>query len=383
MQWITDEDLRTWSRRTDARELFIDLVGDLIRATVSDVRKFRFPGQSAGTLRGFDGDLKTTEAVSRVPAGHSKWEFGTTPTGKSKAEGDYTKRTNRTQANVMAENAFVMLNLHNWDTPTEPLVNWVAEKNLDGKWREVHFIDGTGLQKWLEEKPAVAARYARNVLGKAPKNGALSTDEFWERFNTSFKPPLTEAMLLCDRKKETEQLLDVLAGAPQNFTIAAENAEEVIAFAIAVIRTAPAELRKTLEAKTMIVETLEAAQFLQGTKDMVFLVWKGAEPLASALGQRGPTLTAATGLQRKRPGLPLLDRPSASAMAEAMGSMNIERQEAYELATKCGRSLIILRRLNPAAGIAEPAEWGHIPDGHPKLLHLWPVKLLQAGQAGL
>ena len=23
------------------------------------------------------------------------------------------------------------------------------------------------------------------------------------------------------------------------------------------------------------------------------------------------------------------------------------------------------------------------PDGHPKLLHLWPVKLLQAGQGGL
>ncbi|WP_342612997.1 hypothetical protein [Burkholderia ambifaria] len=358
MLWISDEDLRTWSRRTDARELFVDLVGDLIRATVSDVRKFRFPGQSAGTLRGFDGDLETTEPVGRVPGGHSKWEFGTTPTGKGKAQSDYAKRTGNTPGNVMAENAFVMLNLHNWDTPTEPLVNWVAEKNQEKKWREVHFIDGTGLQKWLEEKPAVAARYARNVLGKAPKNGALSTDEFWERFSTSFKPALTEAMLLCDRNETARQLLDVLAGAPQNFTIAAESAEEVVAFAVAVIRTAPPEIRMTLEAKTMIVETLEAAQFLQGARDMVFLVWKGAEPLASALGQRGPTLTAATGLQRKRQGLPLLDRPSASAMAEAMGSMNIERQEAYDLATKCGRSLIILRRLQPAAGIAEPAEWG-------------------------
>ena len=26
---------------------------------------------------------------------------------------------------------------------------------------------------------------------------------------------------------------------------------------------------------------------------------------------------------------------------------------------------------------------GLIPDGHPKLPHLWPVKLLQAGQGGL
>ncbi|SOY62225.1 hypothetical protein CBM2586_A50470 [Cupriavidus phytorum] len=53
------------------------------------------------------------------------------------------KRTDKTSTHVMVENAFVMLNLHNWDTPTELLVNWVAEK-ITKKWREVHFIDGYG-----------------------------------------------------------------------------------------------------------------------------------------------------------------------------------------------------------------------------------------------
>jgi hypothetical protein len=360
MRWITDEDLRTWSRRTDARELFVDLVGDLIRATVADVRNFRFPGQSAGTLRGFDGDLEASEAVSRVPAGHSKWEFGTTPTGKSKAQADYDKRTKKTPENVMAENALVMLNLHSWDTPGETLVTWLADRKTENKWREVHFIDGTALASWLEETPAVAARYARNVLGKAPRNGALSTDEFWERYSESFKPALTEKVLLCGREKETDQLLQVLNGGPQNFTLAADSAEEVIAFAVAVIRTAPEELRKTLEARTMVVETFDAAQFLLGMKDMTFLVWKGAEALAASLGQKGPTLTAATGVQRKRQCFSVLERPTASAMAEAMGSMNIDRQEGYELAFRCGRSLTILRRLQPAAGIAAPAEWEHL-----------------------
>lgn len=360
MRWISDEDLKTWSRRTDARELFVDLVGDLIRATVADTRKFRFPGQSAGTLRGFDGDLETTEAVSRVPAGHSKWEFGTTPTGKSKAQSDYDKRTKTTPADVMAENAFVMLNLHSWDTPRDVLVNWLAERTAEGKWREVHFIDGTALTSWLEEKPAVAARYAKNVLEKAPRSGALSTDEFWERYSRSFKPALTEKMLLCEREEEAERLLEVLNGGPQNFTLAADSAEEVIAFAVAVIRTAPDELRKTLESRTMVVETFDAAQFLLGMKDMNFLAWKNAEELAGSLGQMGPTLTAATGVQRRRQGLPVLKRPTASAMAEAMESMGIDRQEGYELAFKCGRSLTILRRLRPAAGIAAPAEWEHL-----------------------
>lgn len=359
MQWLTDEDLRNWAKRTDARELFVDMVGDLIRATVSDITRFRFPGQSAGTLRGFDGDLEvdTGAAATRVPLGPSVWEFGTTSAGKPKADDDYKKRTDKTPENVMKENAFVMLNLHNWDTPRYPLTNWQAEKNAEGKWREVHFLDGNVLQKWLEEKPAVAARYARNVLNKAPRNGALSTDEFWEFFSDGFTPKLTEDMLLAGRADEAKQLLEVLSGGPRNFTIAAENAEEVVAFAVAAIRKAPEATRRLLEAKTMIVETHEAAQFLSGMSDMVYLVWRGAEPLAATLGKRGPTLTAATGVVRKGKAIPQLNRPSASAWAEAMATMNIERQVAYELAQKCGRSLVIFRRQNSASGTHPPAEW--------------------------
>lgn len=359
MRWITDENLKTWAERTDARELFIDLVGDLIRASVSDVTKFRFPGQSAGTLRGFDGDLEVRDDApkTRVPVGPSKWEFGTSPTGKAKAEADYSKRTKGSTDEMMKQNAFVMLNLHNWDTPTEPLAKWEAEKNAEGKWREVHFMDGTVLQKWLEEKPAVAARYARNVLGKAPANGAMSTDEFWALYSEGFKPKLMEDVLLAGREEEAKRLLDVLAGGPQNFTIAAENAEEAIAFAVAAVRTAPEDIRRLLEAKTMIVETADAAQFLNGKTDMVYLVWRGAEGWAGSLGQRGPTLTIATGVARKRQGLMQLRRPSASAMAVAMGKMNIERQEAYELAKKCGRSLVILRRLKSASGVYPDPDW--------------------------
>jgi hypothetical protein len=164
MKWITEDDLRNWSFRTDARELLIDLVADLIRATVGDIRRFRFPGQTAGTLRGFDGDLETIEAISRVPQGNSKWEFGTTSAGKAKAQSDYQKRTEKTSAEVMAQNVLVMVNLHSWDTPRETLVDWLAEKRKEKKWRDVHYIDGTSLVQWLEEKPAVAALYARNVL---------------------------------------------------------------------------------------------------------------------------------------------------------------------------------------------------------------------------
>jgi len=357
MRWITDEDLKNWSRRTDARELFVDLVADLIRATVSDITKFRFPGQSAGTLRGFDGDLETTEQASRVPRGQSKWEFGTASAGKTKAQADYDKRTSQTPPEVMANNAFVMVNLNSWDTPKELLAVWVAERQAEGKWREVHFLDGTALVQWLEEKPAVAARYAREVLEKSPRNGAVSTDEFWELYSAGFKPALTEKVLLCERGEAVSQLLQVLTGPPQNFTLGADSAEEVIAFAVAAIRSAPEEIRRMLEASTMIVESSAAAQYLLEKKNMIFLLRDGAVPQAGLLGRVGPTVVAATGIQRKRPNVIALARPTASVMAEALESMGIERQAGYELAKKCGRSLMILRRLSPASGISENAEW--------------------------
>lgn len=360
MKWITDEDLKTWSRRTAARELFIDLVGDLIRATIGDAKKFRFPGQDSGTLRGFDGALQTIEAVSRVPAGKSLWEFGTGSAGKKKAQEDYDKRTTSTSPDIMAENAFVMLNLHSWDTPSQSLESWLAERNAEGKWREVHYIDGTALVSWLEEMPAVAAKYAKDVLDRAPRIGALSTDEYWERYSLSFKPTLSEKVLLCGREEEAQLLLQVLTGGPQTFTLAADSAEEVIAFAVAVIRTAPIEKRKALELRTMIVEKSEAAQFFLGTRNMIFLVKGEAEELAGSLSQRGVTLTAVTGIQRKQQHFPTLNRPTASAMAEAMESMGIERQEGHDLAFKCGRSLTILRRLRPASGTFTPAEWQHL-----------------------
>ncbi|MFC5522097.1 hypothetical protein [Polaromonas jejuensis] len=365
MQWISEGDLKRWSERLDARALLIDMVGDLIRATVADASQFRFPGGDSAQIRGFDGDLETTEAISVVPGQKSKWEFGVSP-GRGKADGDYEKRTGKTDPAIMRENTLVIVNLCRWDVPKTTLVDWVAEKKGESKWLDVKYIDGVALVQWLEEHPAVAATYARRVLETAPRHDALSTDEFWERYSTGFKPTLSGQVLLCDRDEQRQQLLQALGGRPQNIMLGAESAEEVIAFAVAAIRSAPEDQRRLLEARTLIVESEQAAQFLTGRKNLVFLAWKSAENLTGMLGQRGPTLAAATGVQRRQHAN--LARPTASAMAEAMVSMGIPREDGYELALRCGRSLTVLRRLRPS-GIAQPAQWAqHANNLKPALL---------------
>jgi hypothetical protein len=355
MQWIDEKNLLTWAKRTDARALLIDMVADLIRATIPDTNlyRFRFPGGDAGQIRGWDGDLETAEAVGFVPAGKSKWEFGA-GAGAAKASKDYEKRTERTTPEVMIENAFVLVNLEAWDTPREMLTKWEDEHKAEGKWREVKYIDAVTLVHWLDNHPAVAAKYARDVLGSAPKEGALSTDEYWDEFSSQFSPRLNETVVIGDRQEAADDLIAKLLGPAGTILMGAETAEDVVAFAVAAIRSSEPEKRVLLECRTLIVRTEPAARELSRRYGLAFIATKGAEPLAGVLSANCPTLSAATGaLARKyQP----LHRPSASSMAEGFMLMGLDRDQGYELAQRCGRSLTILKRLIPNGAPIQP-EW--------------------------
>lgn len=355
MQWIDEKDLATWAKRTDARALLIDMVADLIRATIPDNGRyrFRFPGGDAGQIRGWDGDLETTEAVGFVPSGKSKWEFGV-GAGAAKASRDYEKRTEKTSLDVMVENTLVLVNLEAWDTPREMLTTWEDERKAEGKWRDVKYIDAVTLVHWLDNNPAVAAKYARNVLRNAPKEGALSTDEYWEEFSSQFSPRLSEKVVIGDRQKAADDLIARLLGPAASILTGAETEEDVVAFAVAAIRSTEAEKRALLESRTLIVRTEAAARELSRRSGLVFIATKGAEKLAGLLGENCPTLSAAIGAHARK--YQPLQRPSASSMADGFMLMGLNRDEGYELAQRCGRSLTILKRLIPNTSPAQP-EW--------------------------
>lgn len=351
MQWIDEKGLATWAGFLNAREMLTALLADLIRMTIDDASRFRFPSGEASQLRGWDGDLETTEARGLVPAGKSKWEFGTGP-GEKKATADYSKRTAQTPAAEMAENTLVLVNLGCWDTPTKKIPEWEDDRRNEGHWKDVRYLDGVALVQWLKDHPAIAARYARNVLKTAPQEGALSTDEYWDEFSTQFKPALSEKAVIADRQKEANALIARLGGPAESFLIGAETSEEVLAFAVAAIRSAEPELRKTLESRTLIVRTEAAARFLAMHSKMIFIATAAAESLVGVLGKNNPTLSAATGALAKRAWT--LKRPTASGMVPGFVEMGLDHGQAYELAHRCGRSLTILKRLIKNVPVADP-----------------------------
>ncbi len=353
MQWIDEKALETWAHLLNAREMVMAMLADLIRMTVDDASRFRFPSGEASQLRGWDGDLETTEEKGLVPEGKSKWEFGTGP-GASKASADYKKRTEQTPSTEMAENTLILVNLGKWDTPSKKIPEWEDDRRKEGKWKDVRCIDGVSLVQWLKDHPAIAARYARNVLKTAPQEGALSTDEYWEEFSTQFKPALSEKLVIADRQQEADALIAKLRGQPESFMLGAETSEEVIAFAVAAIRSAEPDVRESLESRTLIVRTEAAARFLAVKSNMVFIATgDAAERLAGVLAKNCPTLSAATGAQARRS--PMLKRPTASGMVPGFIEMGLDHGQSYELAHRCGRSLTILKRLIKNAPVADPA----------------------------
>ena len=342
MQWIDEKALETWADRMNARDMLMAMLADLIRITIDDATRFRFPSGEVSQLRGWDGDLETTEAKSFVPAGKSKWEFGTGP-GAAKATSDYEKRTKQTPDAEMAENTLVLVNLGSWDTPTKKIPEWENDRRAEGKWNDVKYVDGVQLVQWLKDHPAIAARYARNVLRTAPQEGALSTDEYWEEFSTQFKPALTEKLVIAGRQSEADDLIAKMSGPADSFMLGAETSEEVIAFAVAAIRSAKPAIRESLESRTLIVRTEAAARFLAMHSRLAFIATGEAESLAGVLGKRCPTLSAATGALARRG--PMLLRPTASGMVDGFIQMGLDHSQGYELAHRCGRSLTILKRL--------------------------------------
>jgi hypothetical protein len=368
MKWIEARHLEIWADTIGSRTRLSDLVSALVRASASNINDFSFPKGDSAELAGYDGTLVAQGVPSYVPDGKSVWEFGTEKDYLKKANKDYESRTADALSASPSETTFVFVTPRTWRRKKPSLKAWQKAKTDEGKWKDVRAIDGVALEDWLEQCPAVAARAAREILSIMPANGARSTDEFWEEYSSSFKRPLTEQVLLCDREEQAEALRQrLLQGLPGAHLLQADSPDEALAFAVATIRCPDDNVRKFVEARTLVVDTDEAARQLARSPNLVFLIRRGDlgpsgllasySPAVVPLGRAGPMRGSAT----------VLERPTAHSLAKALETMGYGAEEAMLLARKCGRSVTILARQIPSASARRP-EWDGRQDLLPALL---------------
>ncbi len=356
MKWITALDLQQWADTIAAETIFPELISDLIRASATNISNIRFPNGDKGRVRGFDGVLEATGVPPYVPDGYSIWEFGTDGSSVSnKANKDYIKRTNPPTEADKKQTTFVLISLKTWDNPKLKLEDWINKKRKEGKWKDVKLIDGSMIEDWLSLCPAVSAYYAKYKLGLVTNIGARSIKEFWSEYSTKFEPSLTEAVLLAGREKQKDSLLAKLKDDVKKIAFAADSPDEVVAFAIAAIRSTEPEERAFLESRTLVIDTEEAGRQLSHKSELIFLPRDQARKITSLLLQKSSTIVSA-GADEKLSGHEVLIRPDSTTFGHALESMGLSIDEGYQQARKCGRSLSILARQCPS-GTAETPEW--------------------------
>jgi hypothetical protein len=189
---------QSWERRTgcagsarassskapsnSAREALPKIVSDLILASSPDVTAIRFPSGDKGQVRGFDGVVASAVQGLNVPQGNSYWEISTRADYRVKAKEDFDKRTEEVPVAEQANATLVFLSPWTWDTPDpkNKIENWLSAGKSSSSWKDIRFIDGSALEIWFEQRPAVAAWHARHTLGLAPHEGVRSADDFWQ-----------------------------------------------------------------------------------------------------------------------------------------------------------------------------------------------------------
>jgi hypothetical protein len=358
MDWIDKTHLDTFAQRQDARNLLPKLVRDLILATL-DTRptEIRFHFGEAGEVRGFDGILTSAGSPPFVPDGQSVWEFGCSKEYGEKTKNDLNKRTIQLQEDRnIGEITLVLVNPWHYDNPKKLRNDWLKEINSERKWKEVKLIDGADLKHWLMVAPGVGALWATDYFHVYPRD-VCSIDEWWSRYANQTASPIPEKLLLAGRGEQQVQIVGRLAELkPDRLQIVADSAHEALAFVIAAIREAEPDKRDVLRARTLVVESMDAAKEIdrrKGTTGKIVHLLDPAAASAGFLATIAPTVipfgraNGADDNARVR-----LDRPARHAFAEVLAaSGGISEDEAAQLAAGCGRSVTVLRRLRGGLGI--------------------------------
>jgi hypothetical protein len=294
MKWMEARHLTSWAERIDARIRLSEIIAKLVRASAEGISAFRFPTGDSAQIPGYDGRLTAIPAEMYrefLPEGDSVWEFGTTTDYYTKANEDYAKRTESPGDSVnTSQTTFVFVTPHVWSRNNPTLPEWEAQKRGEHYWKNVKVLDAIGLENWLENCSGVAATVAREIVGNLPIAGALSTDEFWKEYSTQFQPPLREEVLLAGRKEQSQSMIQMLMGGGQVHRWQGDSLAEVLALMVACIRKSEPEARKFLEARTLLIESKDAARQLAGSPHLIFAVKGEAVDLAGMLSENHPVI---------------------------------------------------------------------------------------------
>lgn len=368
MRLIDNSHISSWAGTADAKSRFPYWVRELILAVIQP-DKLQMPFGGGVWLPGYDGVVSNGQQNPYVPLGESVWEFGTSAKVRDKANEDYEKRTKDPptlsknekirRAEERSQTTFVFATPLAWSGKD----NWAKKRKLEGKWKDIIVHDGDSFKGWLTSATAVYLRFAAEI-GRVPEEGLQSIDQAWDEWSLRTRVPTSEELVLAGRGEQEKALTSKLtSGQPKTFVVRASSASEAWGFTLAAIRNIQsAEIRESLQARTVVVDNDKVAGKLTNHSNLIVILKVAAGQVSGNLSTRGCHVVISEGNEIHSNGDVIqLARPSSRQFADALEHMNVPRDEAERIARACGLSVTILQRYWAAANYHAP-EWLRAPN---------------------
>lgn len=356
-------DIEEWAGTIDARSEFPNLIRRLILAT-ADVEDIHVRAQEGTDYSGWDGRVKAKEGGSHVPEGLSGWEMGTGQNPKSKAEGDYEKRTEDPAPLDPPEDAFVFCTPRRWANKDE----WVDEKRDEGEWRDVRVHDADDLATWLADAPGVHLWLSLKI--GMPVTGVQDVFSWWKNWKEVTSPELTTEVLLSGRSRDRADLLGRLGEEPTVTSVRAESVEEARAFIAASLSSLEASSEGVF-GQAIIVKTEEAWRYYSKQGSDLVLIPQFRDPgLFQSAMKSGHHVVLPAGENYSGNADVEVSRVGVMEAREKFEEEGLSGPEARHYAGLLRRSLLAFRRVAADIPPEEPnwSEGEHGPALLPLLL---------------
>lgn len=331
---ITATHLAQWAETKDGQNYLPELVAKLIRSSVSNPNKFRFPSGDSTYLPGWDGILECSERIYGNIQGLSLWEFGCTEDVKGKANGDYSNRKDNTHGFTPSDSIFVFVTPRRWTQAEE----WVNEKKQENFWKDVIVLTAIELEDWLARNYSVAVWLAKKI--RIPTNGLSTVELEWEHWSAGENIQLKPTILLGKRRMKIADEIISNLDAPSIKIIQSQSRTESLAFCLALLLekgTPCLDRCIVIKNEQTLTEILDCYEHLIIITDILNVSHKYAT-------SKGHTILYATCIEdqiRDAIDLPPMDRESFIASLQSSG---LDYDKSSKLYSKTCGNITILRR---------------------------------------
>lgn len=344
MHWITATDLNQWADKKSCEALFPLLIQKLIDASCPTYAKLDSPSVRRQHFKpGWDISCSVIISTPFLPAGELLWELGKSKNYRTKLNSDFKKRTNQTTQEDQEKHIFIFVTPQRWVKPEKQSV--ISELKKASSWKDILIYDADNLENWLNQFPAVA-RWLAVELG-IPKKGIITATEFWDNFSKYTQPHFSAQLVICERFSQHQKIIDFIRGDPGILELQASSTNSGAAFVIASMLIGNEKLQYKLQNNTIVVTKTDQLRNITALRKGLLVIYISGDQILfeDRLFGENHVITVLNLTQVASRNTVQLPLPMRAQFAEQLYKLGIKSQDTFTLASKCGKSLSVLRRI--------------------------------------